>query len=177
AASRPGARDAALRFAPGVGPGVIGVPADELRDSRVPLAQLWPAAAARRLAERATEAAAAGGTAGAAAVLERQVATRPPAPDRRIAGIVAGLRRGASVPAVAAAAGYSERQLHRRSVAAFGYGPKTLARVLRLVRALALARAGTAFATVAATAGYADQAHLARDVKDLAGVPLSALVP
>jgi AraC-like DNA-binding protein len=43
-------------------------------------------------------------------------------------------------------------------------------------RALALARAGTPLATVAATAGYADQAHLAREVKDLAGIPLRALI-
>ena len=52
---------------------------------------------------------------------------------------------------------------------------KTLARVLRLRRALALARAGTPFATVAVRAGYADQAHLARDVKALTGVPLGVL--
>ena len=69
-----------------------------------------------------------------------------------------------------------ERRLHRRCLDAFGYGPKTLARILRMNRALALARGGTPFATVAAQAGYADQAHLARDVKDMAGVPLSSLI-
>ncbi|WP_461029927.1 helix-turn-helix domain-containing protein, partial [Streptomyces sparsus] len=69
-----------------------------------------------------------------------------------------------------------ERQLHRRAVRAFGYGPKTLARVLRLERALTLARAGLPFARVAADAGYADQAHLAREVKALAGVPLTTLL-
>jgi AraC-like DNA-binding protein len=44
-------------------------------------------------------------------------------------------------------------------------------------RALAMARTGTPFATVAAVAGYADQAHLSREVKALAGVPLSELTP
>jgi AraC-like DNA-binding protein len=51
-----------------------------------------------------------------------------------------------------------------------------LVRILRLQRALALARRGHAFADVSATAGYADQAHLSREVKALAGVPLSELM-
>ncbi|MEU4426659.1 helix-turn-helix domain-containing protein, partial [Actinoplanes sp. NPDC024001] len=78
---------------------------------------------------------------------------------------------------IAAVAGLGERQLRRRSVAAYGYGPKTLHRIFRMRRAVALARAGRAFAAVAADAGYADQAHLSRDVRALAGVPLSELVP
>jgi AraC-like DNA-binding protein len=49
--------------------------------------------------------------------------------------------------------------------------------VLRFDRALALARAGTPLAEVAATAGYADQPHLAREVRALSGVPLRTLLP
>ncbi|MEV5769093.1 helix-turn-helix domain-containing protein, partial [Micromonospora sp. NPDC052213] len=64
----------------------------------------------------------------------------------------------------------------RRSRHLFGYGPKTLARILRMGRALALARAGTPLAEVAARCGYADQAHLTRDVRDLAGVPPTVLL-
>jgi AraC-like DNA-binding protein len=71
---------------------------------------------------------------------------------------------------------FSERQLHRRSLLLFGYGPKTLARILRLGTALDLARGGAPFGRVAAEAGYADQAHLSREVKALAGVPLSTLI-
>jgi AraC-like DNA-binding protein len=48
--------------------------------------------------------------------------------------------------------------------------------VLRLQRALALARAGVPFAQTAARSGYADQAHLARDVKEFAGMPLGELL-
>jgi AraC-like DNA-binding protein len=42
-------------------------------------------------------------------------------------------------------------------------------------RALDLARAGEPFAAAAASTGYADQAHLAREVKALVGVTLGAL--
>ncbi|KJY44362.1 hypothetical protein VR46_20910, partial [Streptomyces sp. NRRL S-444] len=90
-------------------------------------------------------------------------------PDPLAARVAAGLRAGESVAAVAAAVGLGARQLHRRSLDAFGYGPRTLGRVLRLQRALELARRGLPQAEVAYRAGYADQAHLAREVRALAG--------
>ncbi|MEC4019519.1 helix-turn-helix domain-containing protein [Streptomyces sp. H27-D2] len=169
----PGSSYAALRFAPGTGPAVLGVPAHELRDLRVPLSDLWPSEAVRRLAERVADADDRG------RALEGLVADRmrdEAPPDPKLSAIVAGLDRGRPVSAVARAVGLGERGLHRRCLTAFGYGPKTLARVLRLNRALDLARAHTAFAEVATVAGYADQAHLAREVKALAGVPLGVLV-
>jgi len=90
---------------------------------------------------------------------------------------VGHLRAGATVASVAESLGYSERQLHRRSLAAFGYGLKTSARVLRMSRALDLVRSGGELATVAVAAGYSDQRHFARDVKLLAGVPISEPEP
>ena len=39
-----------------------------------------------------------------------------------------------------------------------------------------MARSGVDFADAAARSGYADQAHLARDVKALAGVSLTQLI-
>ncbi|MEV6315743.1 helix-turn-helix transcriptional regulator [Streptomyces sp. NPDC051776] len=170
----PGAHYVGLRFPPGRGPDLLGVPADELRDHRVPLDALWPGADVRRLAERVADAP------DRAAALERIAVDRlpgAPRPDPLLAIVVAGLRAGEPVSAVAAAAGLGERRLHRRALAAFGYGPKTLARVLRMNRALDLARTGAPFAEVAVDAGYADQAHLAREVKALAGVPLRELLP
>ncbi len=89
---------------------------------------------------------------------------------------MAALDAGRPVAATADELGLSARQLHRRALTAFGYGPKTLARVLRLQRALALARAGTSLAETAVRSGYADQAHLARDVRELAGVPPGELL-
>ncbi len=170
--SPPGTRYAGLRFAPGVGPDVLGVPAHELRDRRVALDALWPGAEARRLTERVAAAADPG------AALESLLLARG---VRHVAdawgpAIAASLAAGARVAAVAEDAGLSARQLHRRCLDAFGYGPKTLARILRLQRALGLARQGHTFADVAARAGYADQAHLARDVRALAGLPLGGLL-
>jgi hypothetical protein len=52
AAGPPGAHYVGLRFAPGTGPAVLGIPAHALRDDRVPLDAIWPGAEAGRLAER-----------------------------------------------------------------------------------------------------------------------------
>ncbi|MET7345300.1 DUF6597 domain-containing transcriptional factor [Streptomyces sp. NPDC087866] len=162
---------AGIRFAPGAAPALLGVPADALRDLRVPLAALWPGHAVRRLTERVAEAAEP-----AAALediaLDRAARTEPPDPVMR--AVAARLEAGGSVADAAHSAGLGTRQLHRRSLTAFGYGPKTLARVLRLQRALALVGSGLPYADAALAAGCADQAHLARDMRDLAGTTLTA---
>ncbi|MEU6658357.1 helix-turn-helix transcriptional regulator [Streptomyces sp. NPDC046821] len=166
-----GIRFAGIRFFPGTAPDVLGVPADELRDRRVDLADLWPSGLVRRLTERVDAAP------DPAAALEAVAQVHGAAPpDPVLAHIVASLGAGRTVAATAERAGLSARSLHRRSLAAFGYGPKTLARVLRMQRALALARTGVPLAETATRAGYADQAHLAREVRELAGAPLTRLV-
>ncbi|WP_461036314.1 helix-turn-helix domain-containing protein [Streptomyces mayteni] len=169
-ASAAGARFTGLRFAPGVGPLVYGLPANELTDLRVGLDELWPARSVRWLTERVAGAASAG-----AALEELAAARLSAAPEPWLARAVAALAAGRGVAETAGELGLSERQLRRRGLAAFGYGPKTLARVLRLQRALGLTDAGTPPATAAALAGYADQAHLAREVRELTGVPLTRL--
>jgi AraC-like DNA-binding protein len=72
--------------------------------------------------------------------------------------------------------GLSERQLLRGCLPLFGYGPRRLGRILRLNRALAAARAGQPLAEVAAGTGYADQAHLTREVRALAGATPTELL-
>jgi AraC-like DNA-binding protein len=166
----------AVRFDSGVGPAVLGFPADAVRDERVLLADLLPGDEVERLAEALDAAGRAGIDTGADRRLERWAADRLAAgtgPDGAMQRVVELLDDGVRVAEVADAVGLGERQLHRRSLAAFGYGPKVLARIRRLQRALALARDGTAYARTAADAGYADQAHLAREVRALAGRPLS----
>ena len=57
---------------------------------------------------------------------------------------------------LAAEIGMTERTLRRLSVAEFGYGPKTLARILRLQDLLARIGGGNSLAGLAAEAGFAD---------------------
>ncbi|WP_129841487.1 helix-turn-helix domain-containing protein [Streptomyces sp. RFCAC02] len=165
-----------VRFEPGVGPAVFGVRADELTGLRVPLADLWSPRAVREPAERLGSIAPGGRTGDAleafAARLLARSASPPPAWRREA---VAALGAGLGVAATARRTGLGERQFRRWCTGAFGYGPKTLGRILRLQRALRYGDAGVPAASVAALAGYADQAHLARDVRDLAGVPWSRL--
>lgn len=164
---------AGLRFFPGQAPGFLGVPAHELRDRRVELAELWSPAVVRRLTAR-VNAAADPASGLEEVVLER--AAEVGRPDPVLRQVVDALDAGRPVAATADELGLGARQLHRKSLAAFGYGPKTLGRVRRLQRALALARDGVPYAETAARSGYADQAHLARDVRDLAGLPLGELL-
>lgn len=150
-----------VRLRPGAVPDVLGVTADELRDLRLPLEELW-GADGRAFAEDPL------------GVLERRL--RGAAPADGAAARAAGLiERGAELSAAADAVGLGERQLRRRFTAAVGYGPKTFARVVRFQRALARIRRGEELARAAAASGYADQAHMTREVVELAGRTPTAL--
>jgi AraC-like DNA-binding protein len=158
-----------LRFAPGWGPSVYGVPADRVRDQRVPLDQVWDPATVRGLEARLAD----GDVTLEAIAVDRLARATPPAPIVEAARCLAA---GESVDATAEAVGLSPRQLRRLANESFGYGPKLLGRVLRLNQALDRVRAGRPAADAAAETGYVDQAHLCRDVKDLTGVTLGQLV-
>lgn len=101
------------------------------------------------------------------------------AADPVVAGAVPWLAQaGFRVEALARMASLGPRQVLRRFHDWVGYGPKTLQRVLRLQRSLLLAEAGAGpgLASLAAAAGYADQAHMTRDVGELAGLTPRQLV-
>ncbi|WP_033438374.1 helix-turn-helix domain-containing protein [Saccharothrix sp. NRRL B-16314] len=158
-----------VRFGPGVGPSAFGVPAVELRDQRVPLAALWgPSARLEDALGSADDPCSV-----LASVASTRLRTTPPDPA---VGAIASAVSSVGVAELARSLGLSTRQLHRRSLAAFGYGPKVLHRVLRFDRAVKLAWAGVPFADVAHRTGYSDQAHLSREVRELAGVPLGQLI-
>jgi AraC-like DNA-binding protein len=74
------------------------------------------------------------------------------------------------VRAATAALGVSERTLRDRVRQEIGLSPKRTLRILRLHRALLLARTGRlSWADVASISGYADQAHFTRECRVLLG--------
>jgi AraC-like DNA-binding protein len=176
---------AGVRFRPGAGGQVLGLPLSEIRDQRVPLAELLPSAAKRipATADPALAAARLLDTAGRLAA--------DGTPDQAVARAAALLRDPAArTEAVAVDVGLSERQFRRRCQAATGYGPKTLQRVLRFRRfvrmldarmldarlpAVASEPGPPGLASAAAQAGYADQAHLTRECSALSGLTPAAL--
>jgi AraC-like DNA-binding protein len=170
-----GAEAVGVRFHPGAARPLIRLAPPELRDVRAPAADLLGDPAARL--EEAMEAAP--GAPAAVALLFGWLAERArgaAAPDPLVAAAVAGLGAAGRTADVAWTLGVSERGLRRRVTEEVGYGPKRLARVLRLQRALAAARAGVPLARVAYASGYADQAHFAGDCAALAGEPPTAIL-
>jgi AraC-like DNA-binding protein len=158
---------AGVRFRPAAGGQVLGLPLSELRDQRVPLADVLPAAA-RPLPAALTPAEAAERLLDVTGRLMSGAV-----PDPAMTDAAARLRNPAvHAEDIAERAGLSERQFRRRCHAAVGYGPKTLQRILRFQRFVRLidATAETPdLAGAAARAGYADQPHLTRECQALAG--------
>jgi AraC-like DNA-binding protein len=156
-----------VRFRIGAAGAALGMPAAELLDATVALDDLWGADGAE-IAERV----------GSAPAPAAQLATLAEAVGERLERAPDPVVRAAATGARRTALGIGERQLRRRFADAVGYGPKTLERVLRFQRFLALAARETApdLARLALEAGYADQAHLTRECTRLAGLPPAALL-
>jgi AraC-like DNA-binding protein len=154
-----------LRFHPGVLPRLLGVPASELRNERVPLSDLRGDHFQRgSLTELAV----------ALASEEPRAETAPW--SLGLLGHVTGrLAAGWAVADVAREIGWSNRTMQRHCAAVYGYGPAMLRRILRFRRAVRLLDDGMPLIEVAGRAGYADQPHLHREARELAGVPLASL--
>jgi AraC-like DNA-binding protein len=171
----PGSTVVGIRFRAGVTPSILGPPTSELVDQGVELDRLW-GRPATLLTERLAEA---GSPEDAARVLELELAQRSVDAIDADPLVTAAIRRlqpwrPDDVATWADGLYISTRQLRRRFVAALGFGPKALQRILRFQGFLALSQAGhgdrTSLARLAALAGYADQAHLTRESSELTGL-------
>ena len=159
-----GTRSSGIRLRPGAAGALLGLPASEVRDLQVAPELVWGEAFAGF-----EEALATAEPARRLELLADAVARRRGAPDALVVAAASRLAvPGARVAGVAAELGVGERQLHRRTLAAVGYGPKMLARVARLRRLVALA--DESLASRALAAGYASQAHMTDEVRRLTGM-------
>lgn len=82
-----------------------------------------------------------------------------------------------SVADLADDSGWSTRHFTQRFTKEFGQGPKAMARIMRFERSRAMVRHGIPAVDVATRCGYADQAHLVREWRRLAGTTPGRWVP
>jgi AraC-like DNA-binding protein len=171
---------AGLRLVPGAAAAVIGSPASEFTNIRVPLDSAF-GIATRRVADHLLDAVTPTQRMSLLGDLVLDYfATVEPVLDRPVVRAVSVLRSepDTSVSALADEIGLSERQLRRRFEAAVGYGPKRLGRVFRFQRLLDLIHAshdGPRWSQLALAAGYADQSHMINECLALTGGPPTAL--
>jgi AraC-like DNA-binding protein len=166
------------RFAPGAGAAWLKLPLSEITGLSIPLSDIAPEKAAAlepRLSDCPDEPAALSLFATLLSELAREEAE--PDPEARMifaaaddgSGRIGDLRQRLDI---------GERQLRRRAHHHFGYGIKTLERIRRLQRFMALCRASEtlSLAALALEAGFSDQAHMTREIGDLTTLTPSAML-
>jgi AraC-like DNA-binding protein len=171
----------AIRFRPGAVRSILRCDAEALGPWGVELEAVCGRHAQSLVADLAAANAAEARRAALEAWTRLRIAAMPGA-DRVVLTASALLTQSpwSTVDKVADALDVSARQLRRNFIAACGYGPKTLQRIMRLQRTLRLATAPTrltGLADLAAAAGYADQAHMSREFQDLTGFTPARYLP
>lgn len=166
-----GAAIVGVRFHPGAASAWLREPLDRIVNLRIPLAEFWRDDSRRFLDQPGKGRSAKELAADLEDLLVSRLAAVAPTDPR-----IAFLRRAAGdncrparvgLNLLAKQVGLSERTLRRRCLDFFGYGFKTLERVLRFQRFFRLAGGAEKhnLADMAADAGYADQAHMTREVQ------------
>jgi len=156
---------------PGSVGSLLGVPARELTDRTLPLAEVW-GLRAESLEDRVRS----GDADGALARLAE--ALSGPRPDRVIADplseqAVHRIRRAGgalSVQALARDLGVTRRRLERRFALQVGLTPKQFCRVTRFDEVARRGPEGMSWTQRALAHGYVDQAHLIDELRSFAGV-------
>jgi len=173
----PGVPKVGVRFRVGAAGAALGLPASELLDHNPGAADVLGAEVADRVESMGDDPRRV--LMELTAVVSERLRDAPGADPLVRAAARELTAANARVRDVAYRLGLSERQLRRRFEAAVGYGPKVLARVLRLQRFLVLSSGGSddaGLSRLAFDAGYSDQAHLARECAALTGLTPSALL-
>jgi AraC-like DNA-binding protein len=169
-----------VRFQPGEALAFFDVPLAELTDTTAGVDELgWHAA--RNLGDQVADTPT---ITGKIALIETTLRARRAGLDRRAAPrwlraavqLLEGEDSGPGLQRVRDEVGASERTHERQFRERVGLSPKMFQRVARFRRALKRMqrRSGAPYAAVAADTGYADQAHLVREFKSLAGITPAA---
>ncbi|MBI4888511.1 MAG: helix-turn-helix transcriptional regulator [Acidobacteria bacterium] len=161
-----------LRFRPGTASAILGVPAQQLTDRIVGLEDLWGADGRHLRRTMLSVAEIPDMIALLQATIEARAIRAGQSPSLHLAQQAVSLitRRPTpiSVADLAARLEVTTRHLRRVFTTEVGIGPKEFLRVIRFQRA-AGAAAPQNWASVAAEAGYYDQAHMIRDFRALTG--------
>jgi len=170
-----------IRFRPGCAASSLGLPVNELLNQDVPLADIWPHHAKRLTDETFDQQSESTRLRNITTALANRLAVAP-YPDPAVQVAIPWLVRHPArrVRDLALSIGISDRQLQRRFVAAVGFGPKTFQRIMRFQRLLNQSSvadsARQTIADLACGAGYADQAHMCREFRELADTTPQSLL-
>jgi AraC-like DNA-binding protein len=165
----------AVRFRPGALASLARVPARELTDRGLPLAELFGGDGARAEDELAGAGSGAEALAALLGLVHRRSRSAE-APDWRVRGVVRALAEPlprVRVGDLARRYGLAARTLRQVAADAVGLSPRRWLRIGRLFRALEMAGACAepSWRRVAARCGYHDPPHLTREFRALLGEP------
>ncbi len=153
--------------------GIADVPAHELVDEVIEVEELWGDNRWLRHLEHARSAD------DLLSNLERETVRhfRTGAPDPRLVAAEHAIRAGMEPGAIAIAVGADRRWLVPAFRHVVGLAPKRYQRIVRFQATLRAVRAAdpAPLSTIAASVGYADQAHMCREFTSMAGVGPSQL--
>lgn len=148
---------------PGALPQLTRLPSSDFTDHAIPIEAVF-GARGRSLMERLAEPASQRGILDTLAAFLAEVWSGP---NHRKSLPLEGCDR---VAELAAQMGLPSRTLHARLTQEVGLSPKRILRIQRLHRTLKLAQArSSAWPQIAASAGFADQAHMIREFTELLG--------
>ncbi|MCJ0907459.1 AraC family transcriptional regulator [Rhodococcus sp. ARC_M6] len=167
----PGATLWGIRINPPALRSILGTEAEDVRDSKISFADVLSSKQSRLLTE---------------ALRTERVDARMLEvlwPNAHLdAHAVSGYKALTAAPStsireITADLGISERHFRRTISTSVGLSPKMIQKVQRMQNVLTLGRReNTSLATLAAHSGYADQAHLSRDVQALTGITPTRLL-
>ena len=151
---------------------ILGVPMGELANRTVPIEDVL-GALGDGLVQRIGEAA---GWRERFAIVDAALTARlraAPAVDAGVAWSLGRIQSSGGAVAIGELAtdlGWSHRRFIARFRDSVGLPPKRVSRIVRFEHVSARLRSGADLAVAAAECGYFDQAHLAREVRELAGI-------